>query len=81
MYNWDLEGCPLHGVVGCPLFRGCLCIEVNARVVGTFRIARYIVGVHCPLVLGDQEMETAVSYTKCSQVGGLIHIAGRSFSE
>ena len=32
---------------GCPLFRGCLSIEVNERTVGTFRIVCYIVGVHC----------------------------------
>ena len=44
-YNWDRESCPLYGVVGCPLFRGCLSIEVNGRTVGTFGIVRYIVGV------------------------------------
>ena len=44
-YNWDHENCPLYGVAGCPLFRGCLSIEVNGRTVGTFRIVRYIVGV------------------------------------
>ena len=43
--NWDRENCPLYGVVGCPLFRGCLSIEVNGMPVGTFRIVRYIVGV------------------------------------
>ena len=32
--------------MGCPLFRGCLSIEVNGRAVGTFRIVCYIVGVH-----------------------------------
>ena len=37
--------CPLYGVAGCPLFRGCLSIEVNGRAVGTFRIVRYVVGV------------------------------------
>ena len=35
----------IYGVAGCPLFRGCLSIEVNGRAVGTFRIVRYIVGV------------------------------------
>ena len=40
---WDCENCPLYGVAGCPLFRGCLSIEVNGRTVGTFRIVRYIV--------------------------------------
>ena len=45
MYNWDRESCPLYGVAGCPLFRGCLSIEVNGMAVGTFRIVRYIVGV------------------------------------
>ena len=46
-YNWDRESCPLYGVAGCPLFRGCLSIEVNGKTVGTFRIVRYIVGVRC----------------------------------
>ena len=41
------QKCPLYRVVGCPLFRGCLSVEVNGRTVGTFRIVRYIVGVHC----------------------------------
>ena len=44
-YNWDRESCPLYGVAGCLLFRGCLSIEVNVRTVGTFRLVRYIVGV------------------------------------
>ena len=44
-YSWDRESCPLYGVAGCPLFRGCLSIEVNGRAVRTFRIVRYIVGV------------------------------------
>ena len=35
----------IHRVAGCPLFRGCLSIEVNGRTVGTFRIVRYIMGV------------------------------------
>ena len=30
------QKCPLYGVAGCPLFRGCLSIEVNGRTVGTF---------------------------------------------
>ena len=30
-YNWDRENCPLYGVVGCPLFRGCLSIKVNGQ--------------------------------------------------
>ena len=47
VYNWDRESCPLYGVAGCPLLRGCLSIEVNRRTVGTFRIVRYIVGVRC----------------------------------
>ena len=46
MYNWDRESCPLYRVAGCPLFRGCLSIEVNGRTVGTFRIVCYIMGVH-----------------------------------
>ena len=44
-YNWDHEKCPLYGVAGCPLFRGCLSIEVNGKIVGTFRIVRYIMSV------------------------------------
>ena len=48
--HWDHENCPLHGVVGCPLFRGCLSIEANGRTVGTFRIVRYIVGVRFSVV-------------------------------
>ena len=59
--NWDRDNCPLYGVAGCPLFRGCLSIEVNGMPVGTFRIVRYIVGVRysgvsaiqgCPLFRG-----------------------------
>ena len=56
-YNWDHESCPLYGVAGCPLFRGCLSIEVNGRTVWTFRIVRYIMGVrfsgvsHCTIIL------------------------------
>ena len=46
-YNWDRKNCPLYGVAGCPLFRGCLSIEVNGRTVRTFGIVRYIVGVRC----------------------------------
>ena len=23
-YSWDRESCPLYGVAGCPLLRGCL---------------------------------------------------------
>ena len=45
MYNWDHENCPLYGVAECPLFRGCLCIEVNGMAVGAFRVVCYIVGV------------------------------------
>ena len=42
---WDREKCLLYGVAGCPLFRGCLSIEVNGRAVGTFRTVRYTVDV------------------------------------
>ena len=45
VYNWDRENCPLYGVAGYPLFRGCLSIEVNGRTVGTLRIVHYIVDV------------------------------------
>ena len=41
-YIWDRKNCPLYGVAGCMLFRGCLSIEVNGRAV---RIVHYIVGV------------------------------------
>ena len=44
-YDWDRESCPLYGVAGCPLFRGCLSIEVNGRTVRTFGIVRYIMDV------------------------------------
>ena len=44
-YNWDRESCSLYGVARCPLFRGCLSIEVNGRTVRTFGIVHYIVGV------------------------------------
>ena len=46
-YNWDHKNCPLYGVAGFPLFRGCLSTEVNGRTVGSFRIVHYIVGVRC----------------------------------
>ena len=46
-YNWDCKNCLLYGVAGCPLFRGCLSIEVNGRTVRTFGIVLYIVGVRC----------------------------------
>ena len=32
-YSWDREKCPLYGVAGCPLFRGCLSIEVYGTTV------------------------------------------------
>ena len=34
MYSWDRKSCPLYGVTRCPLFRGCLSIEVNGKTVG-----------------------------------------------
>ena len=37
----------IRTVAGCPLFRGCLSIEVNGRTVGTFRIVCYMMGVGC----------------------------------
>ena len=43
----DRENCPLYGVAGRPLFRGCLSIEVNGRAVVTFRIVHYVMGVRC----------------------------------
>jgi len=30
-YNWECENSPVYGVAECPLFRGCLTIEVNVR--------------------------------------------------
>ena len=47
VYKSAHKNCLLYGVAGCPLFRGCLSIEVNGRKVGTFGIVRYIAGVHC----------------------------------
>ena len=44
----DHENCSLYGVAGCPLFRGCLSIEVNGRTVWTFGIVHYIVGDSLP---------------------------------
>ena len=38
VYNQDHENRLLHRLAGCPLFRGCLSIEVNGRTVGTSRI-------------------------------------------
>ena len=29
-YNWECENCPIYRVAGCPLFRGCLSIEVQS---------------------------------------------------
>ena len=40
------KNCPLYGVAGCPLFRGCLSIEVNGRTVGTFSIS-WVSAVEC----------------------------------
>ena len=62
-YNWDRENCPLYGVVGCPLFRGCLSIEVNGRAIRTFRIVRYIVGVRF----------SGVSIKRCSTALTSLH--------
>lgn len=45
VHNWECETCPLYRVIGCPLFRGFQVIEVYEEIVGTFRIALYIVGV------------------------------------
>ena len=44
-YCWGLECCPLYGVSGCPLLRGCFIIEVNGVTIGTSVSVRYIVGV------------------------------------
>ena len=40
---------PLYTVVGCPLFRGRLKIEVNGRIVGAFVILCVSVVEGCPL--------------------------------
>ena len=48
-YNWDSKSCPLYRVAECPLLRGCLSIEVNGKMVGTFRIVCCIVS---PLLSG-----------------------------
>ena len=66
-YSWDRENCPLYGVAGCPLFRGCLSIEVNGRAIGTFRIVHYIVGVRYSGV-SVKRGSTVYSYT-CNVIG------------
>ena len=45
-YNWDRKNCLVYGVAECPLFRGCLSIEVNGKTIGTFRIVCYIMSVY-----------------------------------
>ena len=35
--------CLSYGVEGCPLFRGCLSIEVNVRTVGTLELSIIII--------------------------------------
>ena len=65
--------------VGCLLFRGCLCIEVNIRTVGTFLIVNYIVVVHCsggPLS-GVPLCTTTVCVHILSAVGCASSEAGR----
>ena len=83
-YDWDLESCPLYRVAGCPLFRGCLSIEVNGRTVGTFRIARYIVGVRCwgvsvkrgsTVVVSREERYFFWSCRSASHLGELVGLA------
>ena len=39
VYNWDRESCPLYRIARCPLFRGCLSIEVNGRTVRTLELS------------------------------------------
>ena len=52
-YNWDRESCPLYGIAGCPLLRGCLIIEVNGRTVGTL-IQNCPLYRRWPLLRGDR---------------------------
>ena len=65
VYNWDCKNCLLYGVVGSPLFRGCLSIEVKGRTVGTVRIVRYIMGV-CFSGVSVKRGSTVFLYTSCS---------------
>ena len=65
MYNWDCENCPLFGVAGCLLFRGCLSSEVSGRTVGTFRIVYYIVGICCWRVSVKWGSTVALSLLYC----------------
>ena len=53
-------------VAGCPLFRGCLSIEVNERAVRTFIFVRYIVGVRYSGV--SVKRGSTVVYTKCISI-------------
>ena len=50
-YNWDRKNSLLGGVARCPLFRGCLSIQVNGRTVGTLKIviSRVSAFQGCPL--------------------------------
>ena len=46
VYNWERE-VSIIGVAQYPLFRGFECIEVNEKMVRTFRVVCYNVDVHC----------------------------------
>ena len=71
-YNWAHENCPLYGVAGCPLFRGCLSIEVNGRVVGTFRIAWVSAVEGCPLIRGQYTIRSSNSFSRSATVGAKL---------
>ena len=57
----DREKCPLtlYRVAESPLFRGCLSIEVNGKIVGTFRMSR-----GCPLLRGVRKRGSTVRRAK-----------------
>ena len=78
-YNWAHENCPLYGVAGCPLFRGCLSIEVNGRVVGTFRFAWVSTVEGCLLsrgstvhVCGQYTIKSSNSFSRSAIVGAKL---------
>ena len=41
-YNQVRESWPLCGVAGCPLFRGCLSIEVNGKTVSELSVISWV---------------------------------------
>ena len=65
------ENCLLKGVMECPLFKGCLNIEVNGRTVGTFRIVLYhgcLFKQGTPMTL-DHESPSKPTPSHCPYIG------------